>query len=65
MHSKTSAFSGLYFAVHRRIALHIGGKPNTTTGRRTSFTIGGDIHPTFAEGNTITFYTLGLGADWY
>lgn len=59
------AYSGFYFALHGRIALHIGGKPNAKTGRRTSFTIGGDIHPTFAEGSTLTFYTLGLGADWY
>jgi hypothetical protein len=60
-----TAYSGFYFALHGRAALHIGGKPNTTTGRRVSFTIGFDIHPTFAEGNTITFYTVGLGADWY
>ena len=60
-----SAFSGLYFALHGRVALHIGGKPNTSTGRRTSFTIGFDVHPTFADGSTITFYTVGLGADWY
>ena len=58
-------YSGFYFGVHGRVAIHIGGKPNGTTGRRVSFTIGADIHPTFAEGNTLTFYTLGLGADWY
>ena len=63
--ASASAYSGMYFAAHGRVALHIGGKPNTQTGRRTSFTIGGDIHPTFAEGNTLTFYTVGLGADWY
>jgi hypothetical protein len=63
--ASVSEFSGMYFALHGRIALHVGGKPNTTTGRRTSFTIGGDIHPTFVEGNTLTFYTVGLGADWY
>ena len=63
--ASASAFSGMYFALHGRVALHNGGKPNTTTGRRTSFTIGADVHPTFAEGNTLTFYTVGLGADWY
>ena len=60
-----TAYSGFYFALHGRAALHIGGKPNTTTGRRVSFTIGFDVHPTFAEGSVITLYTLGLGADWY
>lgn len=60
-----SAFSGFYFGVHGRAALHIGGKPSSMTGRRVSFTIGFDVHPTFGEGTTITLYTLGLGADWY
>lgn len=59
------AYTGFYFGLHGRVALHIGGKPNTTTGRRVSFTIGLDVHPTFATGGAVTFYTLGLGADWY
>jgi hypothetical protein len=59
-----SVHEGFYFGLHGRIALHIAGKPSST-GRRTSFTIGFDVHPTFAEGNTLTFYTVGLGADWY
>ncbi|MDB4940734.1 MAG: hypothetical protein JWP97_268 [Labilithrix sp.] len=63
--SENYAYSGFYFGLHGRLAFHIGGKPNTTTGRRTSFTIGLDLHPTFAEGAAITFFTVGLGADWY
>jgi hypothetical protein len=63
--ASASAFSGFYPALHGRVALHLGGKPNSTTGRRTSFTIGADVHPTFAEGSVLTFYTVGLGADWY
>jgi hypothetical protein len=59
------AYTGYYFGVHGRAAFHIGGKPNLKTGRRVSFTIGLDVHPTFAEGGAIVFYTLGLGADWY
>jgi len=57
-------FSSVYFAVHGRLALHLGGR-NPDTGRRKGFTIGADIHPTFAEGSTLTFFTVGLGADWY
>ncbi|CAN5920254.1 hypothetical protein BH11MYX4_BH11MYX4_52050 [soil metagenome] len=60
-----TAYSGFYFGLHGRVALHIGGKPNTKTGRRVGFSIGADLHPTFAEGSTLTFITLGLGADWY
>jgi hypothetical protein len=62
---EVKAYTGYYFGIHARAALHIGGKPNMKTGRRVSFTIGFDVHPTFAEGSTIMFYTLGLGGDWY
>jgi len=57
-------FSGVYFGIHGRLALHLGGR-NPDTGRRRGFTIGGDIHPTFTDGSTVTFFSLGLGADWY
>jgi hypothetical protein len=57
------AFSGTYFAVHGRVALHLGSR-NEETGRRRGFTLGLDIHPTFTPGTAVTFYTLGLGYDW-
>jgi hypothetical protein len=57
------AFSGTYFAVHGRVALHFGSR-NAETGRRRGFTLGLDIHPTFTPGTAVTFYTLGLGYDW-
>lgn len=60
-----SAYSSFYFGLHGRAALHLGGKPNTKTGRRVGFSLGLDVHPTFGEGGTVTFITLGLGADWY
>jgi len=60
-----SAYSSFYFGVHGRAALHLGGKPNMKTGRRVGFSLGLDVHPTFGEGGTITFITIGLGADWY
>lgn len=60
-----SAYSAFYFGLHARAALHLGPKPNVKTGRRVGFSIGLDVHPTFGEGGTVTFITLGLGADWY
>lgn len=62
--SSASAFAGTYFGIHGRVALHLGGK-NAETGRRRGFTIGADIHPTFTSGSTLTFFTVGLGADWF
>jgi hypothetical protein len=50
--------------MHGRVGFHIGGKPSEE-GRRVSFTIGGDLHTTFAEGSVLAFFTAGLGADWY
>jgi len=60
-----TVYTGFYFGLHGRVALHIGGKPNMKTGRRVGFTLGADVHPIFAEGGTLAFVTLGLGADWY
>jgi len=60
-----TVYSSFYIGLHGRVALHVGGKPNVKTGRRFGFTIGADVHPIFAEGGTLTFITLGLGADWY
>lgn len=55
-------FSSAYFGLHAKAALHLGGRSDT--GRRRGFTIEGNLHPTFAEGSTVTFFTLGLGYDW-
>lgn len=62
--ASVAAFSGFYFGLHGRIALHLGGR-NAETGRRRGFTLGGDLHPSFIEGETVVFYTLGLGYDWF
>lgn len=59
------AYSGVFFGAHGRAALHVGAKPSSDTGRRTSFTIGLDVHPTFAKGSALTFLTVGVGVDWY
>ena len=54
-----------YLGVHGRIAGHFGGQPRADTGRRVSFTTTGDIHATLAEGSVLTFFTIGVGVDWY
>jgi len=43
----------------------VGGTPDVDTGRRTSFTLAADVHPTFARGDVLVFFTLGIGGDWY
>lgn len=60
-----AAFSGIYFGLHGKVALHLGGKPNAITGRRTGFTIEGNVHPSFTPGDAALFITGGLGYDWY
>ena len=54
-----------YLGVHGRFAGHFGGPPDADTGRRVSFTMCGDIHATFAEGSVLSFFTAGVGVDWY
>jgi len=57
-----------YFGLHGRVALHvpaIAARPTPQTSRRRGFTVGADLHSTFAEGKALAFLTLGLGADWY
>ncbi len=54
-----------YLGVHGRLAAHFGGPPRADTGRRVSFTIAGDFHATLAEGSVLTFFTGGVGVDWY
>lgn len=63
--TRVSGYSSFYFGLHGRAALHLGPKPNQKTGRRVGFSLALDVHPTFGEGGTITFVTLGIGADWY
>jgi hypothetical protein len=57
-------FSSVYIGLDGRLALHLGGR-NETSGRRRGFTLSGDIHPSFVSGGPIVFYTVGLGADWF
>jgi len=61
--TSAGGFSSVYFGLHGKVALHLGGR-NEETGRRKGFTIEGNVHPTFAEGSTLTFFTVGLGYDW-
>jgi hypothetical protein len=58
-----SALSGVYFGVHGKLALHLGGR-NEETGRRKGFTIEGNIHPSFTPNDAALFMTGGLGYDW-
>ncbi|MFO0665003.1 MAG: hypothetical protein U0174_13695 [Polyangiaceae bacterium] len=51
------------FGIAGRAALHLGGR-NETTGRRSGFAIGLDIHPIFAGGGVVVPMTIGLGGDW-
>jgi hypothetical protein len=57
-------FSSVYFGIDGRLALHLGGR-NETSGRRRGFTLSGDVHPSFVTGGPVIFYTIGLGADWF
>ena len=61
--SSAGGFSSVYFGVHGKVALHLGGR-NEETGRRRGFTIEGNIHPSFTPGSAVTFITGGLGYDW-
>lgn len=63
--ASAGGFSGIYFGVHGKAALHLGGKPNALTGRRTGFTIEANVHPSFTPGDAALFITGGLGYDWY
>src|SRR5208282_303290 len=62
--SSVSAFSGAYFGVDGRLALHLGGRARESRRRR-GFTLSADVHPSFVSGGPVTFITLGLGADWF
>lgn len=57
-------FSGAYFGIDGRVALHLGGR-NPDSHRRRGFTISADVHPSFVPGGAVTFITGGLGADWF
>lgn len=59
------AYFGNDFGMHGRFAQHVGATPSPDTGRRTSLTLAADVHPTFAEGSVLMFFTLGVGGDWY
>ena len=56
-------FSSVYFGLHGKVALHLGGR-NEETGRRRGFTIEGNVHPSFTPGDAALFLTGGLGYDW-
>ena len=61
--STVGGFSSVYFGLHGKLALHLGGR-NEETGRRRGFTIEGNIHPSFTPGDAALFMTGGLGYDW-
>ena len=61
--STVGGFSSVYFGLHGKVALHLGGR-NEETGRRRGFTIEGNVHPSFTPGDAALFITGGLGYDW-
>jgi len=61
--STVGGFSSVYFGLHGKVALHLGGR-NEETGRRRGFTIEGNVHPSFTPGDAALFMTGGLGYDW-
>jgi len=61
--STVGGFSSIYFGLHGKVALHLGGR-NEETGRRRGFTIEGNVHPSFTPGDAALFMTGGLGYDW-
>ena len=62
--STVGGFSSVYFGLHGKLALHLGGR-NEETGRRRGFTIEGNVHPSFTPGDAALFMTGGLGYDWF
>lgn len=60
--TSVGGFSSVYFGVHGRLALHLGGRQDS--GRRKGFALGVDVHPTFTPGSAVTFFALTLGMDW-
>ncbi len=61
--ASAGGFSSVYFGLHGKLALHLGGR-NEETGRRRGFTIEGNVHPSFTPGDAALFLTGGLGYDW-
>jgi hypothetical protein len=61
--TSVGGFSSVYFGLHGKVALHLGGR-NEETGRRRGFTIEGNVHPSFTPGDAALFMTGGLGYDW-
>lgn len=58
-----AAANGVEFGVHGRLALQLGSR-NPSTGRRSAFSIGLDVHPVFTPAGTLFLGTLGLGGEW-
>lgn len=58
------AANGIEFGVHSRLALNLGGR-DPSTGRRSAFSIGVDVHPIFTPAGTLFLATAGLGGEWY
>jgi hypothetical protein len=56
--------TGTGFGVHGRVAFVIGGEPSSS-GRRSGFTLGLDLHPFFFDGGNLFMITAGVGADWF
>jgi hypothetical protein len=59
--SATAVLPGL----HARLALNVNGKPNAE-GRRSGFSVGLDLHPTFGHNGVILFTMCpGVGYEWF
>jgi hypothetical protein len=63
--SGNDSIYGTHLGIHGRFAVLLGEGPSPESGRRTGFSIGGDIHTTLVDGGVIGFFTLGVGTEWY
>jgi hypothetical protein len=48
-----------------RVAFLFGGGPDPGRIRRSGFSIGADVHPTFLDGGVLIAITVGVGGEWY
>lgn len=58
------AARGFELGLHGRAAINLGSR-NTTTGSRSGFSIGLDVHPMFTPAGTVFLAMLGIGGEWF
>ncbi|MFT3766134.1 MAG: hypothetical protein QM820_11560 [Minicystis sp.] len=55
--------TAVLFGLHGRLAVNFGA--SGTTPRRSGFSVGLDLHPTFGPGGTLFTMAAGVGYEWY